>query len=285
MPYSSRLYEYLFDIEGAIEGTPRAAREALRSDEISNYRTRTIIAGQMLEVEAYPIWRTQTETRKAKAHESREAQKNLNAKNARKRLTRKINANFTDEDLCVTLTYAGDPPEEKQARKDMQNYIRRVRNWRKRRGMSELKYVYVIEYEDEGKKRRIHHHVIMSGMDRDAAESLWGKGWANTKRLQPDEHGLEAIARYIIKNPRGNKRWCASRNLIEPREYVADKKLSKRQAERIAQGLEESSRAIFERFHPRYEYVDCTVKRSEFVAGAYIYARMRERVGKRGVRG
>ncbi|GHV27560.1 hypothetical protein FACS18948_5130 [Clostridia bacterium] len=283
MPYSSGLYEYLFDIEGAVTGSMGAAREVLRHGEVSNYRARTITSGQMLEVEAYPIWRTQTEARRAKGHESRTAQKNLNAKNARKRFVRKINANFTEEDLCITLTYAGEPPNLEQARKDMQNYIRRVRNWRQKRGMPELKYVYVIEYEDEGKKRRIHHHVIMSGMDRDAAETLWGKGWANTKRLQPDEHGLEAVARYIIKNPRGSKRWSASRNLVEPRETVADKKLSRRQVERMAQGLEESACAIFSKLYPNHEFIDCTLKRSEFVAGAYVYARMHMKTDRKKV--
>jgi hypothetical protein len=144
MPYSSGFYEYLFDAEC---GTAATVRDLLRHADVSNYRTRTIYSGDILEVEAYPIWRTQSELRKAKEHESREAQKNLNAKNARKKLVRKINANFTADDLCVTLTYKGDPPNEATARRDMQNYIRRVRNYRSRNGLPELKYVYVIEYE------------------------------------------------------------------------------------------------------------------------------------------
>jgi hypothetical protein len=128
-------------------------------------------------------------------------------------------------------------------------------------------------------------------MDRDEAERLWGKGWANCKRLQPDEYGLEAVARYMIKNPKGNKRWCASKNLVEPREYIADKKLSRRRVEQMAREVEDAPRAIFEKLFPEYAFTDCTVKRSEFVAGAYVYARMRRKVvkqdahaGKRGGR-
>ena len=73
--------------------------------------------------------------------------------------------------------------------------------------MDDLKYIYVIEFENgEGRKKtRVHHHVIMSGMNRDAAERLWTNGWANTRRLQPDEYGLEAPARYIVKDPKGKK--------------------------------------------------------------------------------
>lgn len=34
---------------------------------------------------------------------------------------------------------------------------------------------------------------------------------------------------------------------------------------------------IFEKLFPAYDFTDCEVKRSNFVAGAYIYARMRRR--------
>ena len=82
----------------------------------------------MLEVEIFPIWNTQNEVREAKKHTTREAQKNLNDKNAKKKFIRKINANFTEEDLCVTLTYSnGFVPDEEQARRDIRNYLRRVR--------------------------------------------------------------------------------------------------------------------------------------------------------------
>lgn len=152
--------------------------------------------------------------------------KNLNDKNAKKKLIRKINANFTKADIWVTLTYKNGVPDEEQARKDIRNYLRRVREWRRKRGMTELKYVYVIEYGGkDGRRKRVHHHVVMSGMDRSAAEELWnGKGWANAKKLQPDEYGLEALARYVTKEANGGKRWCASRNLSEPKETTADTK-------------------------------------------------------------
>lgn len=103
MPYNSAKYEFLFDLSG--ENTERAF-DRFRHRNVFRYRTRTIKAGNVFEVEIFPIWNTQNEVREAKKHTTREAQKNLNDKNAKKKFIRKINANFTEEDLCVTLTYS-----------------------------------------------------------------------------------------------------------------------------------------------------------------------------------
>lgn len=274
MPYNSAKYEFLFDRS---EEITEAAFERLRHRDVFRYRARTIKAGNVLEVEIYPIWNTQTEAHKAKKAATREAQRNLNDRNAKKKLIRKINANFTEEDLCITLTYAnGFVPDEEQARRDIRNYIRRVREWRRKNGLPELKYVYVIEYGGEdGRRKRVHHHVIMSGMDRDVAEALWnGRGWANSRRLQPDDYGLEALARYMTKEPNGGKRWAASRNLVDPKVTVADTKISKRKVEEMAQDFDAIPAAIFSKLFPDYVFNDCTVKYSDFVAGAYVYARM-----------
>ena len=189
MPYNSAKYEFLFDLSG--ENTERAF-DRFRHRNVFRYRTRTIKAGNVLEVEIFPIWNTQNEVREAKKHTTREAQKNLNDKNAKKKFIRKINANFTEEDLCVTLTYSnGFVPDEEQARRDIRNYLRRVREYRRKNGLPELKYAYVIEFGGkDGRRKRVHHHVIMSGMDRDKAEALWnGRGYANARRLQPDDYG------------------------------------------------------------------------------------------------
>ena len=59
--------------------------------------------------------------------------------------------------------------------------------------------------------------MIMSKMDRDTAEKMWKYGdFTNADRLQPNEYGCEAIARYMTKEPQGKKRWAQSKNLKEP---------------------------------------------------------------------
>ena len=272
MPYSSEAYAYLFDRDAGSGGE----LPHLRHDAVHNYRTRTVKAGRTLEVEIYPVWKTRAEARRAKARKSREAQKRQNAKNARRKLIRKINANFDERDLCITLTYKGTPPDEEQARRDVRNYLRRVRDWRRKRGLSDLKYVYVVEFGGkDGRRKRVHHHIIMSGMDRDAAERLWNnRGYANARRLQPDDYGLEALARYITKEPQHSKRWCASRNLVNPRESVSDHEISLRRAERMAQDFQNAPGQILTTIFKGYALDDCEVKYSDFVAGAYIYAHL-----------
>lgn len=277
MPYSAKNYEFLFDqMCGQLT---ESAFEALRHKDVFRYRAATIKSGEVLEVEVYPLWNTKNEVRRAKANTSREAQRNLNDRNAQKKLIRKINTNFTPDDLHVTLTYKrGVLPDEEQARKDIRNFIRRVRNYRRKHGLPELKYVYVIEfYNGDGRRMRVHHHVIMSGMDRKEVKELWPHGSARVDELEPEDGTLEGLARYITKQPTASKRWQASRNLKEPAITTADTKISKKQAERMAQDMEAAAPLIFSKLFPEYDFDDCTVKGSKFVAGAYIYAKMHKR--------
>ena len=278
MPYSSEHYLDIYD--KAYEDSKEERIESLRNRDILIYRVKTIKSGKMLECEIYPVWKSKGEAVRAKKEmESRKAQKNLNDKNAKKIIIRKINSNFTEEDIMATLTYEGSPPDEKQARKDIQNYIRRIREFRRKNGLPELKYIYVIEFETEGNsKKRIHHHILMNSMDRDVVEKLWNKGYANSKRLQPNEFGLEGTARYITKDPKGTKRWCASRNLVDPKVTIADHKITKRQAGKIAKNPNDAQ-AVFEKMYDGYLFNDIQVKYSNFVSGAYLYTRMRAAPG------
>ena len=277
--YSAERYESLFELPpDGVNG----ADNVIRGNEPGRYRCKTIKHGNQLDVEIFPIWSTASEIRRAKSALTRKAVAAQNEKNARKRLIRRINANFTADDIELTLTYAGEHvPDLEGARRDMQNYIRRVKRYRKAHGLPEIKYVYVIEYQgEEGEPKRVHHHVIMSGMDRDAAEKLWGRGRANSARLQPDENGLEGLARYITKTlPRfkSEKRWVCSKNLTEPTVTTADTKITRRKAARLAHDAEAYGKDLFEHLYPGYLFNDVEIKTSAYVAGAYIYARMRRR--------
>lgn len=253
---------------------------------IAGYRTRTIRAGEVLEAEIYPIWQTRTDSRKARAAVTREAQQRLNDRNSLKRMVRKINANFTAADLAMTLTYrAGEklPVSRQEARRDMANYIARLNRWRRQHGLDKLRYVYVIEWCDgEGQPRRIHHHLIMSGMDRDVAERIWGKGYANAHRLQPDGYGLEAITRYMFKAKRHRqgqridgsrgRAWSCSRGLKEPDIRTSDHRLSRRRVRQMAEDFQNKPAEILEKVFPGYGLMDCQIRYSPYVEGVYIYA-------------
>ena len=284
---TAELYELVFDKE-TIVSDPREAGRGIR------FRTKTIRSGPVLEVEIFPIWETRSDVRRIRNRVTKAAAAAVNERNARKRLDRLINTNFGPEDLHVTLTYKGDPPDQEQAAKDIRNYLRRVRYWRRKQGLPEMKYIYVMEWEDpedpqpvqmvfEGmeqdpepvKAKRIHHHVIMSGMDRDAAESLWRKGRVNARKLQPDEFGLRDLAGYVLKAPKTKKRWYGSRNLKEPRITVSDHKFSRKQIYALADRMSSSAGPILRQVYPGYiPAAEPVIRSSEFCSGFYIYARM-----------
>lgn len=144
-----------------------------------SYRTKTIQSGKYLEVEMYPVFTGIKSGRTKKQKPSSKKQKNLNDKNAKKNIIRLIHSNFGEGDLMITLSYDNKnrPADEEQAKKDIDNYIRRLKRYRKKNNLPELKYIAAIEYKDaqEGKNVKIHHHMIMSAMDRDEAEKIWGK--------------------------------------------------------------------------------------------------------------
>lgn len=285
--YSGKNYEYLFnEPSGNINDN---AFETLRHRDVFRYRVVTITSGRVVEVEAFPLWRDYDNSglRAAKLLDTREEQKEVNRRNLSKRIARLADTNFTQDDLHVTLTYGSDSPlpDEKQAREHMRKFIRKARDYRKKHGLTPLKYIYSIEYSNgDGRRTRVHHHVIMSGMDRHLIKSIWPHGRATVDELQPENETLTGLARYITKQPRQTrqtKQVVYSRNLKKPKETKSDHKLSKKQAERLATDVKAAAHLIFLKSFPDCVLDQCTVKSSEFVAGAYIYAKMHKEAKKK----
>ena len=248
------------------------------------YRTATIKAGPRLEAEVYPIFGRAEErrARAAKANITPEKQQRLNEERARRHMIRLVDANFTEKDIHLTLTYPADRmPEYSRARKDIRNFLLKLKRIRERRGLPELKYIYTIEENDDGRRRNIHVHMILNaGIDREELEAIWGKGYANADRLQPTERGLEEIASYIIKEARnrdGARKWSASRNLKQPLRRTSDAKTSNRVVKAIAQDIRNEAKEQTEKLYPRYRFVDCKVYYSDQLDGVYIRILMRRR--------
>lgn len=246
------------------------------------YREKRILAGEFLEVEIYPITpQERSKSRKRKIKESRKEQKNLNDKNAKKKLRRLINHNFTPNDLVVHLTYTEKtiPKTEEDAKKDVQNFLRRVKRKRQKLGLQEMKYIAVLEFvqpdpenKDKRKKVRMHHHIIMSGMDRDEVEKLWEKGRCNADRLQPDEKGFESLANYISKDPKGSKRYSRSKNLEEPEIQINDWRWTRRKVEKLRQFQDYSE---IEKIYKGFTATEMKIQVNEINAGTYIEIKMR----------
>lgn len=244
----------------------------------SVYREKRYYCGEYLDVYIYPVFE-QSQRRagkRVKRRPSTEAQQKLNQRHREEKLTRIFHANFTPEDLEIHLTYAQQPETEEEAKRELTNFLRRVRWWRKKLGLGPLKYIAVTERG--AKSGRYHHHVTLNGgMDRDALELLWRNGRANSRRLQFSETGMAGLAHYIVKSPIGGKAWNASKNLIDPEPKTRDGRISARKARELAG--EDSNPLEFERLYPGYLLADVGAFHNDVNGGSYINARLYRKDG------
>ena len=282
-------YEDLFDAEAEPEDAE--GQVTFWQDEPSSlhvgqmgYRRRTTKAGPRLEAEIYPVFGREErgQLRKAMSSMTPEKQRRMNERRAKHKLILLIDANFGASDYHLTLTYAGEAPELSRCKKDVKNFLDRVKRIRIRRGLEELKYIYAIGHDSGA---RIHVHMIINGgISRDELEQTWAKGRTNAVRLQPNERGLQGIANYLFRQNakkkardqlQGQKTWVPSRNLKRPKTRRRDCKCSNARVRRIAGDIQSEAKEVMERLYPGYTFVDCKVRYSDITDGVYICCTMR----------
>lgn len=183
-----------------------------------------IRSGDVYECEMYDSRRTAgvRYPRSENENTTTPVQEEINLRRARRKLSRTINCNFKRGDLFITLTYEIEPKDIESAKRDLRKFIRRLRALLKKMGLPALKYVGVTEQsesDEDGKLKRIHHHIIMPHMNRDILDDLWEHGIVISSRLKPKGDYI-GLAKYITKDADGTnghkKRWSQSRNLDKP---------------------------------------------------------------------
>lgn len=249
-----------------------------------HYCTKTEKAGDTLVLTVYPILGRSDRAKAEAARKamSRERQTRYNRERARRRLALLMDANFGRNDLHVTLTYRGTPPDYEQARKDVRNYLRAVKRMREKAGLPEMKYIYVLEEEGaDGEKRRIHVHLMMTGgISREALEEKWGRGYANCDRLQPEEgNGLMELARYFTKleQEKHRRAWSASKNLRKPRTTISRTRMSNARVRRLCQEIPGNAAEIMGKLYPAYKLGAVEPYTSDWIPGVYLRIRLRRR--------
>mgnify|MGYP003306111398 FL=1 len=294
-------YEILYDLP---EGEYNPA-------EVGGTRTKTIRAGDSLEVESFPIvYVSDGAKRERKTRKSGKSQQMLNRINAEKKFRRLVENNFTSGDWVAHPTYdygfidrgfcnvndtikalrdAGYPMDDEEAVRVMRNFIRRLKKRVQQKGgdPKQLKYVYVVEAtrlprdgEINPLPPRYHYHMVLSSLGvitiNDINE-LWQYGFSKAQPVDTRFNGLEGLSNYFLKQRRGKRKWSSSKNLKKPEEKVSNRKISRRRAAMIADDVQHNGREIMEKLYPGYSCERIEVKYSDFIAGAYIYARMRRR--------
>ncbi len=258
-------------------------------------KTRTTKAGEMLECQSFPCFVDRADyTRAKKYRPTREVQAALNARNAQRKFIRKVNANFSTGDLWGTFgwDYERMPADMDAAWKEVGNYISRLRYHRRKAGLGNPKYMFVIESTPGRTERgepetKYHVHMFLDGgFDRDQVERLWRGGeYPQTRRLRlKDFGGLTGVASYLTKKPEGRRRWGQSKGLKpysrKPTESV--RRLSKGKIRRIVKAYREDDaeqiKDIMERAYPGYVYdhkqSPCEIYHNTEYGGTYLYCRM-----------
>lgn len=294
-------YELLFDLP---EGTYDARG-------VDGVRTVTWRAGRQIEVACFPLTKPSSEARREAARRrTSPAMAAINARNTERHIMRMIEANFTPAACVVTGTYAypaqGDyammdvkamaeeyaarklPWEFERVRRDVRNWIARLRRQVLRFGGDPAAFKWLVRVE-EGKEppvpgipAKFHFHAVVEGPGLDAmtVKALWEQkhGTARADALNLSDDGAARLARYFTKQKSGGRWWSHSRNLKIVRPRVSDRKVSRRRLALLAEDIMRDGRAILEKLYPGYRVAEPPIVRfSDFVAGAYIYARMRRR--------
>lgn len=173
------------------------------------------------------------EKRAPKQKATPEQIKRQNQRNKENWVRRLIKANFSPGDKWVTLKYPkGAKPQLGQVKKDMKNFIDRMRRAYRKTG-NELKYIYRLEI---GKMGGVHIHIIVNRAAVRPTDELiqekWTSGRINCESLY-ERGGYKDLAEYMVKSPddeaglqmsffpeEEQKAFCTyspSRNLIRPR--------------------------------------------------------------------
>lgn len=225
-----------------------------------------------MESHIYPVYR-KAGVRKKKANPTKECQKKLNRIHRENNCIRIAHANFTSDDMRVDLTYDKNhlPNSDKQAANELTNFLRRLRRFRRKKNLPDLKYIAVTE---KGKKAcRYHHHLIISGgLSPQEIVSLWGRGYVRTDALQFNEDGISDLVRYMLKKPEASKKsWNSSKNLIHPQPKERDGRLSARKIRELARDTQNNRE--YEKHYDGYRLTKANVVFNDINGGVYIYAR------------
>lgn len=193
-----------------------------RIGRVSGYR-----AGRRLCVVVSPRGRSEPRPRAQRAYESTLEQDAMNVRLAYQRMELLLYANFSPQDLFLTLTYSDDrlPQSYAESQKRIKAFVRRYRAAMLARGRP-CPYLYVIEGQHGDK--RIHHHLVCEQpLGIEELQTLWGEGHCFIERIRDfrylGKRGIPAIALYITKEPRktgraavGRRMWTPSLGLNQP---------------------------------------------------------------------
>lgn len=260
------------------------------------YRTKTqtlkklidVVVKESLEIKkisTYPLFdiKEKYKSRKQKKNQSRKEQKDWNEKNTKEYFIAKAHCNFDKSDYVWHVTFDDDnrPETLEEAERVFRNLMIKVNRWRKKRGIPRARYMAVIEY---GKSGKVHWHILIDRkLHRDILEEAWTKGTSNVDRIKENEEGFKDLCKYMLKNPKGKKRYKPSRgNLVEPPvPTINDNKFSRRQM--IKMVTNQPTKEEIEKWYPGYILTKFDIKKDKKYGGVYMNIELRRYVKNKNI--
>lgn len=240
---------------------------------------------EIKKISTYPLFdiKEKYKSRKQKKNQSRKEQKDWNEKNTKEYFIAKAHCNFDKSDYVWHVTFDDDnrPETLEEAERVFRNLMIKVNRWRKKRGIPRARYMAVIEY---GKSGKVHWHILIDGkLHRDILEEAWTKGTSNVDRIKENEEGFKDLCKYMLKNPKGKKRYKPSRgNLVEPPvPTINDNKFSRRQM--IKMVTNQPTKEEIEKWYPGYILTKFDIKKDKKYGGVYMNIELRRYVKNKNI--
>ena len=252
-----------------------------------DYNVKEIQSGSQLEVQIYETWPTGAANKGKAQRISRPAQQKLYEKYRQQRVVRLVNANFTEKDTWLTLTYSDEnkPADRQRAQRIIYNYLRSVR--RKFKDV-DVKAVYTTQIGEH----RCHHHLCINISDRDRLEEMWCSrserarrrknpnykikkyGRTHARRLQADDFGFTGMALYVGRHGQ----YHTFGKLAQPKEKktktLKGRKLTRAFVKKLAED-KAAAKMEFLKLFPNCQFNDIDIRQTPYTRGYYIYARLK----------
>lgn len=262
------------------------------------YREVRTKCGSYLDVDIFPVlYDSRAGLKRGKRYKpTADTMLRYNQRRRETRIERLVLENFEGSGVFFNPSFdsAHYPADEEECRRITRNFLRRLRAWRKKNGLPELKYIYKIE---RGKRSgRLHLHTILNCADMPLGilDKIWGKGYCYSSALSCDADGCAGISRYFCKGKNKVNRdpededlgedisnsWVPSKNLVQPAERRRDGRITKRQAIKLCI-LGNDAKSEFEKLYEGYDFVYCKPLVNDINGGYYITARLRKRPARK----
>lgn len=198
-----------------------------------SYKIKKTDTGCIVEKRMYHCFKHQPgNVRRKRTKPTPECMKKVNTAHAVDKLFFKLCANFTENDLYITLKYDGEVNKSiacVQMKEDVKKFLRLMRAQYKKQSKI-FKYIYA--YGISANKVR-HIHMVVSRFDEKAIQKCWKRATDHAGRISFEflwsDYEYRGLAEYLVKNGLEAKKfdseafaqtYTPSRNLIKPKVSV-----------------------------------------------------------------